>query len=156
MHQVATVWPQSTPSGPEGDEHLARHTTARLLITASSPGGAEALARRIHDGSLRASFPLVKTRAIDFPGEPRLLRETCCGLLDAAAGGTLLITDVDELAPIVQERLVELFEELEGGRAPAAAVRLISGTKVSLLDRVAAGAFSDRLFYRLNIIHLRA
>ena len=25
---------------------------------------------------------------------------------------------------------------------------------VSLLDRVTAGTFSDRLFYRLNVIHL--
>jgi transcriptional regulator of acetoin/glycerol metabolism len=35
-------------------------------------------------------------------------------------------------------------------------VRLISGTTTSLLDRVAAGTFSERLFYRLNIIHLLA
>ena len=34
--------------------------------------------------------------------------------------------------------------------------RLISGTTVSLLDRVATGTFSARLFYRLNIIHVRA
>src|SRR4029078_7961200 len=33
-------------------------------------------------------------------------------------------------------------------------VRLISGTTVSLLDRIAAGTFSEQLFYRLNIIHL--
>jgi hypothetical protein len=30
------------------------------------------------------------------------------------------------------------------------------GTTVSLLDQVAAGTFSERLFYRLNIIHLMA
>ena len=30
----------------------------------------------------------------------------------------------------------------------------MSGTTVSLLDRVASGTFSDRLFYRLNTIHL--
>jgi DNA-binding NtrC family response regulator len=35
-------------------------------------------------------------------------------------------------------------------------VRLIFGTTVSLLDRVTAGTFSDRLFYRLNVIHLTA
>jgi DNA-binding NtrC family response regulator len=31
-----------------------------------------------------------------------------------------------------------------------------SGTTVSLLDRIAAGTFSERVFYRLNIIHLSA
>jgi DNA-binding NtrC family response regulator len=83
-----------------------------------------------------------------------MLRDTCSNLLDAAAGGTILISDVEELPPTVQRLLVELLAELEVTRAPSDAVRLIAGTTVSLLDRIAAGTFSDRLFYRLNAIHL--
>jgi DNA-binding NtrC family response regulator len=56
----------------------------------------------------------------------------------------------------VQEAFVDLLAGLESARKPSAAVRLISGTTVSLLDRIAAGSFSERLFYRLNIIHLIA
>ena len=66
----------------------------------------------------------------------------------------MLISGVEETPPLVQNVLVELLDRLESARHPLAAVRLISGTTVSLLDRVAAGTFSDRLFYRLNIIHL--
>jgi DNA-binding NtrC family response regulator len=49
---------------------------------------------------------------------------------------------------------VDVFAELEFARASSRPVRLMSGTTVSLLDRVASGTFSDRLFYRLNTIHL--
>jgi DNA-binding NtrC family response regulator len=50
--------------------------------------------------------------------------------------------------------LVDVFAELEFARASSRPVRLMSGTTVSLLDRVASGTFPDRLFYRLNTIHL--
>ena len=50
--------------------------------------------------------------------------------------------------------LVQLLADLQSARAPSAAVRVISGTTVSLLDRIAAGTFSERLFYRLNLLHL--
>jgi len=136
------------------DENLARHSAARLLITASAQGVAEALAGRIHDASPRAGLPFVRMPAADLPGAPDMLRNTCGLALDAAAGGTLFISDVEQLAPLVQERLLDTLDELESARAPSAAVRLISATTVSLLDRLGSGKFCERLFYRLNIIHL--
>jgi two-component system response regulator AtoC len=157
MHRLATAPPEATPWVPElADEDLARQTAARLLITASAPGNAEALACRIHHASSRASSPFVHVRAVDFPCEPQMLRDTCLGLLDRAATGTLLISDIDELDPRIQEQLAELLQELEFGRAPSAAARLICCTRVSLLERIAAGRFSELLFYRLNTIHLIA
>ena len=156
MVPVAIAQPQMTARAQQiTDEDVAGRSNARLLITASTPGRAEALARRIHSVSERAMFPLVHAYAIDLPGEPRMLREACSRLLAEAAGGTLLISDVEEMAPLVQERLVELLEELEFERASSAAVRLVSCTTAPLLDRIAAGAFSESLFYRLNLIHLR-
>ncbi len=68
----------------------------------------------------------------------------------------MLIDAVEEMPPAVQDALIELLAGLEFTRRPSAAVRLISGTTVSLLDRIAAGTFSEQLFYRLNIIHLMA
>ena len=136
------------------DEKLARRSAFKLLITASAQGVAEVLARRIHDASKRADLPFVRMLAVDLPGAPEGLRNRCGLALDAAAGGTLLISDVEQLAPLVQERLLDMLQELESARAPAAAVRLVSATTVSLLDRVGSGNFCDRLFYRLNIIHL--
>jgi DNA-binding NtrC family response regulator len=55
---------------------------------------------------------------------------------------------------VVQDVLIEWLAELEDARDVSAAVRVMSGTTVSLLDRVVTGTFAERLFYRLNIIHL--
>ena len=68
----------------------------------------------------------------------------------------MLISDVEGMPRIVQDMLIELLADLELARTPFPAVRLISGTTVSLLDRIGGGTFSDRLFYRLNTIHLLA
>jgi DNA-binding NtrC family response regulator len=62
--------------------------------------------------------------------------------------------DVEEMPSAVQDVLDELLSEPPFARAPSAAVRLITGTTVSLFDRIAADRFSERLFYRLNVIHI--
>jgi DNA-binding NtrC family response regulator len=132
------------------NEELANQSPARLLITAPTQQGVETLARRIHDAGPRARFPFVQRGA----GEPELLKEYCARFLDAAAGGSVLVSAVEEMPATVQDALVDLLGGLESARRPSAPAGLILGTTVSLLDRVAAGTFSERLFYRLNIIHL--
>jgi DNA-binding NtrC family response regulator len=155
MHLDASAQPQNPLALlASEDEDLAGRSAARLLITAPAPEAVESLARRIHGASSRAGCPFVRTRAADLPLAPHRLRETCSDVLDAAAGGTVLIVEVEEMSPIVQDVLIDLLAELESARAPSAAVRLVFGTTVSLLDRVGADAFSERLFYRLNMIHL--
>jgi transcriptional regulator of aromatic amino acid metabolism len=138
------------------DEDLARGCAARLLISASIERNVEVLARRIHEGGPRAHCRFLQLWAVDFPVEPQALREYCSIALDRAPGGSLLIDAVEEMPQTVQDTLIELLDGLEFARRPSDAVRLISGTTVSLLERIAAGTFSDQLFYRLNIIHLMA
>ena len=55
---------------------------------------------------------------------------------------------------IAQDRFIETLAELQSIREPSVAVRLMAGTTVSLHGRIADGAFSERLFYRLNIIRV--
>jgi DNA-binding NtrC family response regulator len=136
------------------DEDAAAASDAKLLITAPGPVLVEALARRVHAAGGRAALPFVQTRGCDFPIDRQLLGATCSQLLETAAGGSLLISNVEEMPRIVQDMLIELLSDLERARTPLPSVRLISGTTVSLLDRTVAGTFSDRLFYRLNTIHL--
>jgi len=155
MHQDRTAAPQT--SGVRrglDDAELACESQARLLITAGASETVESLARRIHDASARAGFPFVRIPAEDLPADPHELVEVCSGLLAAANGGSVLLMDVEKIPPPAQERLIEVIIDLEAARPPSAAVRVIAGTTVPLLDRVAAGTFSERLFYRLNIIHL--
>jgi DNA-binding NtrC family response regulator len=157
MHNVWTAErDHAVPLLAVEDEHLASRSPARLLITAPTQPGVETLAMRVHETGPRARFPFVHTCASDLPVEPEVLREYCTTVLAAATGGSVLITGVEEMPPVVQEVLSELLAGLEFVRSPSADVRLISGTTVSLLDRVAAGTFSERLFYRLNTIHLMA
>jgi DNA-binding NtrC family response regulator len=139
---------------PVDDEDVVSRSPARLLITAPTQQGVENLARRIHGAGPRAQFPFVQTWAVEFPVGPELLREHCARLLDSAAGGSLLVSAIEEMPATVQDATIDLLGGLEFARMPSDAVRLISGTTVSLRDRVAAGTFSERLFYRLNIIHL--
>jgi DNA-binding NtrC family response regulator len=139
---------------PVEGESLAGRSAARLLITAPASRGAEEVARRIHRGSARGWFPFLRTEARDFPLEPSMLRHTCGTLLDDAAGGTIFMNDVEAMPSVVQGTLIEVLDELESRRVASAAIRLVSGTTVSLFDRVRAGAFSEALFYRLNVIHL--
>ena len=68
----------------------------------------------------------------------------------------MLLSDVDELPETVQQVLIGLLDEREHERDGAAAARLVSGSTVSLLQRVLAGTFSAKLFYRLNVIHVVA
>jgi DNA-binding NtrC family response regulator len=136
------------------DEELATASSAKLLITAPTEQAVETLARRIHGAGARAQFPFVQTGAVALPVGSERLKEYCARLLDSAAGGTLLVSAVEEMPATVQDAMIDLLGGLESARVLSAMARLISGTTVSLRDRVAAGTFSERLFYRLNIIHL--
>jgi hypothetical protein len=157
MHSVGTGEPDHavTLLAVE-DEELASQSPARLLITAATQRGVETLARRVHDAGPRAQFSFVQRCAGDLPLEPDVFKEYCASVLAAAAGGSMLISAVEEMPSPVQHALIDLLTELEFARSPFPELRLIAGTTVSLLDRVAAGTFSARLFYRLNIIHLMA
>jgi len=136
------------------DEAIAGRSSATLLITAAH-GNVESLARRIHLAG-RPALPFVQASARDLPIEPVTLQETCSRLLDAVGGGSMLLTSVEEMPLPVQDVFLELLADLRSARNPSATatVRLIAGTTVSLLDCIATGTFSERLFYRLNVIHL--
>jgi DNA-binding NtrC family response regulator len=136
------------------DEDVARRSSATLLISASTQQGVETLARRVHSSGPRAHFPFVHVWAGGLPVERDVLKTYCTSVRFAAAGGTMLISAVEEMPSAVQDTLIELLAGPESAAGASGEVRLISGTTVSLLDRVAAGAFSGRLFYRLNIIHV--
>ena len=139
---------------PAMDEAVAGRSAMRLLITAKTGPAVETIARRIHAAGPRAELPFIRFRAGRFPDEPGRLAVTCAKLFELAAGGTLLMNDIETMPRVVQERVIELFEALELARTPAVTVRLISGTTVLLFNRVVAGTFSERLFYRLSVVHV--
>lgn len=134
------------------DEDIAAQSSAPLLISAAH-GEARALARRIHDASFRRAAPCLQVWARDFPAGGPALEAACTRLLEAAAGGTMLIADIEEMEPCVQHVFFDLLAKLQDARIGLAA-RLATTTTMWLHDRVLAERFSERLFYRLNMIHL--
>lgn len=64
--------------------------------------------------------------------------------------GTLILRDVDILEGDQQERLLRWLGEPRSGHP-----QVVSLTTAALYSRVQAGMFSDRLYYRLNVVHFR-
>jgi DNA-binding NtrC family response regulator len=76
------------------------------------------------------------------------------GLLGA---GTIFLTEVGKLSPDLQVHLLGALghaSTMGGPRGPRK--RVMACTSESLLQRVLERTFDDRLFYRLNVIHLVA
>ena len=149
-------------------------TEATVLLTGESGTGKELVARAIHLSSPRADGPFV---ALNCAALPETLVESELfghergaftgagkqkpGRFELAAGGTLLLDEISELAPAVQAKLLRVLQDRDfqrvGGTATLRAdVRLIAATNRDLARSAAEGTFREDLFYRLNVfgIHL--
>jgi DNA-binding NtrC family response regulator len=127
----------------EADVQCAQSNTSPVLITAPADV-ATAVATRIHRNSLnrKGAFLTVDCGRTHLPEQLEVVFET------ASPRGTVFLRDVDRLAPPLQRLLYFRIAPL--------GVRVIAATSVSLLLASAQGAFDERLFYRLNQIHLVA
>ena len=81
------------------------------------------------------------------------------GKFELADGGTLLLDEIGEMAPILQAKLLRVLQEKEvdriGGRAPVPIdVRVIATTNRDLISLARQGEFREDLYYRLNVIRL--
>lgn len=151
-------------------------TDTAVLLTGETGTGKEVFAQAIHQASHRAKGPFLALncsafghdileselfghRAGAFTGATKDKR----GLLDVAAGGTLLLDEVGEMPVDLQAKLLRVLESGEflpvGDVRPRRAdVRLLSATNRDLLKETDAGRFRIDLYYRLAVfqIHLPA
>jgi two-component system response regulator HydG len=148
------------------------HAEATILITGETGTGKELLARAVHYGGPRAAEPLVELNCAAIPAqllESELFghergaftdaKTAKPGLFEAADGGTLLLDEINRLAPELQSKLLRALEEKMTRRLGATQsrrvdVRIIAATNADLLGEVRAGRFREDLFYRLNVISL--
>jgi DNA-binding NtrC family response regulator len=76
--------------------------------------------------------------------QPRLLQ-----------AGTIFLREIGKLPPSLQVRLADALAGASGSRGRTRSRwRVMASTSESLLERVQSGTFDDRLFYRLNMLHL--
>jgi len=148
----------------------AASSNATVLIEAESGTGKELLARMLHQESDRASNAFI---AVNCAALPESLLESELfgfekgaftgattskpGKFELANGGTLLLDEIGEMAPILQAKLLRVLQEKEvdriGGRAPVSIdVRIIATTNRDLQALVRNGDFREDLFYRLNVV----
>jgi len=144
-----------------------------VLITGESGTGKERVAEAVVRASARAEGPFVRFNCASlgpelaeaelfghakgaFTGAVRARP----GLFREADGGTILLDEVGELAPIVQARLLRVLQSGEvrpvGEDRPVDVdVRVIAATHRDLAAMVADGSFREDLFYRLKVVHLQ-
>ncbi len=82
------------------------------------------------------------------------------GLLESAAGGTVLLDEIGEMPLSMQVKLLHVLQERQilrvGGTRPIdLSIRIIAATNRNLKELVSRGAFREDLYYRLNVVTIR-
>lgn len=151
---------------------LAAHADSTVLIIGESGSGKDFLARYIHKLSNRSQKPY---RSINCGAIQESLAESELfghakgaftgaigkkrGLIEQAAGGTLLLNEVGEMLPHLQVKLLTFLDtktfDPVGGETPVEVnVRIMAATNRDLFAEVDRGRFRQDLFYRLNVLSI--
>lgn len=143
-----------------------------VLLLGETGVGKEVLAHAIHDASARNEGPCLALNCAALSEnlvESELFGHVKgaftgavkdkTGLLEAAAGGTVFLDEIGELAPSIQAKLLRVLEERKvmrvGGLEPRAIdVRFVAATNRDLKAECDAGRFRTDLFFRINGISL--
>jgi transcriptional regulator with GAF, ATPase, and Fis domain len=149
-------------------------SNSNVLILGESGTGKELIARALHRNSLRAAGPFV---AINCAALTETLLESELfghergaftgaitqkkGKLEIAEGGTVFLDEIGELSPILQAKLLRVIQQREmervgGTKTIPLNIRILAATNRDLDQAVQKGEFRRDLFYRLNVVSLKA
>jgi two-component system, NtrC family, response regulator AlgB len=149
---------------------LAAKLDVTILLLGESGTGKNVLANAIHAWSARSAKPFVTvtcTTLAEHLFESELFGHVKGaftgawkdkpGRLEAAAGGTVFLDEIGELAPELQVKLLRLleegrFERVGDSRSREINARVVAATNRDLEAEVRNGRFRGDLFYRLAVI----
>ncbi|MDJ0642771.1 MAG: nitrogen regulation protein NR(I) [Erythrobacter sp.] len=141
-----------------------------VLITGESGTGKELVAEAIHQLGSRRTGPFVAVNTAAIPAdliESELFGHEkgaftgaiaqAIGKFEQANGGTLFLDEIGDMPADAQTRLLRALQSGRirrvGGRQEIAVdVRIIAATNRDLEPMIAAEAFREDLFYRLNVV----
>lgn len=150
-------------------ESIAK-SDANVLIVGESGTGKELIANAIHYNSLRSKKPFIKVNCAALPKElieSELFGHTKGaftgahadkeGLVQHAAGGSLLLDEIAEMPVELQPKLLRVLQErsyrkIGSERTFDVDFRLISSTNRPPADAIRDGVLRDDLFYRISTI----
>lgn len=140
-----------------------------VMIEGESGTGKEMFARALHAGGPRRSGPFVALNCAAIPEsliEAELFgyeegaftgarRKGYAGKVRQAHGGTLFLDEIGDMPLGLQARLLRVLQEravcpLGGVESHQVDISVICATNRRIRDEVAAGAFREDLYYRLN------
>ncbi len=146
---------------------------ANILIVGENGVGKELIANAIHVRSGRASGPFIKINCAALPKE--LIESELfgykkgaftgahtdkVGLLELAAGGSLLLDEIGEMPLLLQTKLLRVLQEREyrpigSDRLVKVDFRLICATNVDPDGAIREGRLREDLYFRINTVTLR-
>src|SRR4029453_3989397 len=144
-----------------------------VLITGETGSGKELIARAIHKKSRRAARAFIRVNCAAIP--PSLVASELfghekgaftgalqrrLGRFESANGGTIFLDEIGDLPAETQIALLRVLQDREieriGNSHPIPVdVRILAATNRDLEKAVAASAFRQDLFYRLNVFPIR-
>lgn len=143
---------------------------ANVLVVGESGTGKELIANAIHYNSLRAKKPWIKVNCAALPKElieSELFGHTKGaftgahadkeGLIQHAAGGSLLLDEIAEMPVELQPKLLRVLQErsyrkIGSEKTYAVDFRLVCSTNRLPADAIRDGVLRDDLFYRISTI----
>ncbi len=153
---------------------IVSQTTTNILVTGESGTGKELIAKAIHSHGPLKNNPFV---IVNCGAMPENLIESELfghkkgsftgaiadkeGLFETANSGTIFLDEVGELPVHLQVKLLRAIQErtirrIGDTRDIAVNVRVICATNRDLGEMVKKGTFREDLYYRLNVIQIKA
>ena len=156
------------------DIRKAAVVDAKVLILGESGSGKELIAQAIHQNSRRHARPFLPLNCAALPEQlleaelfgyergaftgAQVSRE---GLLETTDGGTLFLDEVCELSQPLQAKFLRALEEgvvrrLGGRKLIPFDVRFVVATNRDIHEELKKERFREDLFFRLDVIEIRA
>ena len=146
-----------------------------VLITGETGTGKELFAQSVHNASARKNEPFIAINCAALPAsilESELFGYsegsfTCAvkggkpGVFELAHGGTLFLDEITEMDISCQSKLLRVIQEQEVRRVGDSKiipvnVRIIAASNRDIWQEVAENRFREDLYYRLNIMTIKA